>query len=414
MHSSGSSQITQISWHLDQSLPDALQQQSLDPMIHCISVSYASAWNFGIAASSYRSFSETYWHAVDLAKPCLYCNAMLCGSDFGVPFSWWWKHLKTSPLLEFYIRVWLTLLKCFDVISQHDISAIKALEISLKLKRYLFRKHDYAAYMTNINGALPVVISLACLTCIALSYHVVAFKLIGAYTTQIVCCVMQLEYLVNHHFSNILDLIFPFIFGYIDMPCIISSDHWSNQMSKPTSTTYKIVGGGISKVFTLEELYSFIDHGITAEKFKFLSYLSQASAAELQDTNDFLVPCTIPLSNLVPKLTVSDLKVIAKCHDITIHFKMKSQEIQTAITSHICTSCQEHVSIFQIIDEPHQSQKLKTANLKATKKYQAKHPKKYEASHLEAVKKSQASNSDYKASHLNECCQAKLRVLMFT
>ena len=84
---------------------------------------------------------------------------------------------------------------------QHDISAIKVLEISLRFKRYLYGKHDYAAYIRNINGALPVVITPACLTCIPLLYHVIVLKLLGAYTAQIVLqsilCMIQLEHLAN-------------------------------------------------------------------------------------------------------------------------------------------------------------------------------------------------------------------------
>jgi len=329
-------------------------------------------WDFNLSTSC-GSFSETYCHAVHLAEHCVYCNAVSCGSDISGPFSSWWKHLKASPLLEFYIRVWFTFLECFDIIQQHDVSAVKALEISLKLKRHLLRKHDYVAYMGNINGALPVVISPACLACIGLSYHVVALSLIAFYALQMATYAMQSDNPTGYHSSITPDLI------SAPTPNTLFNCQSCQTTKLSSSTTDKIVGGGISKIFTLEELHSYIDDSISAEKFKFLSYLSQASAVELQDTDDFLVSSTIPLSNLVPKLTISDLKVIAKCHGLAIHSKMKSQDIQTALTSHICTSCQEHVSIFQIIDEPGQSQKSKAANLKAANKYQAIHSKKYKA-----------------------------------
>ena len=45
-----------------------------------------------------------------------------------------WLKLKFSQLLEFYVRGFLILLDNIDIILQHDISAIKILEVNLKLK----------------------------------------------------------------------------------------------------------------------------------------------------------------------------------------------------------------------------------------------------------------------------------------
>ena len=107
------------------------------------------------------------------------------------------------------------------------------------------------------------------------------------------------------------------------------------------------------------------------------------------------------MPNLVLKLVISDLKNIAKSHNITVHSKIKSQEIQNAISSHICKDCKNHVSVFEMIDEENKSSKAKAKHLEAVKKYQAKNSEKYKASHLKAVQQNRAENIDkYRMSNL--------------
>jgi hypothetical protein len=183
---------------------------------------------------------------------------------------------------------------------------------------------------------------------------------------------------------------------YTDSPNAKSTNFNCNQVSLKSS---KIVGGGISKIFTAEELQPFIDIS-SAQKFKFISYLTQLEAAVLQSSNAAFVSGNIPLNLLAPKLAIADLKVIAKCHHITVHSKTKIQNIQTILSNHVCHECEEYITAFEIIANSELETEKQAAQLKAVQKYQA-NSSNYKAMHLASVKNSQANNPDYKISNLN-------------
>jgi len=95
---------------------------------------------------------------------------------------------------------------------------------------------------------------------------------------------------------------------------------------KPSSKTGRcsstLVGGGISNVFTLDDMGSCINMDCSIDpntKFKFVSHTHQAAASELQNKNPSLIVCNLPLSDLISKLVISDLKSVSKSHDIAIH-----------------------------------------------------------------------------------------------
>ena len=159
-----------------------------------------------------------------------------------------------------------------------------------------------------------------------------------------------------------------------------------------------IIGGGSSNMFTAEELQPFINKR-AGESLKFISYLTLLEATELQASNTEFILANVPLITLLTKLTVAELKTIAKCHKIAVHSKSKSQEIQTALSNHNCDTCELYVSIFEMVDDKMKVAK-KTSYLQAVKKYQVSNPE-YKTYNLQAVKKSQANNPDYKSAHLN-------------
>jgi hypothetical protein len=260
----------------------------------------------------------------------------------------------------------------FDIILQHNISAITVLEVGLKLKQHFFRRHDYAIFMKKINGASSVIISPAQLLCNLLVYHIGAFKLIKMYL------VIGKHLATQCFYSTIKDT--------------KSDNHICNPVSR-------IVGSGISKLFTAEELQPFID-GTNAQKFRFINYLTHPEAAILQGSNITLISGNIPLIILAPKLRITELKVIAKCHHVTVHFKIKIQDIQTILFNHMCGDCQKYITVFEMIYDSDVYAKKKRSQLNVVKKYQA-NSSNYQTSHLAAVKQSQANDPDYKISNLN-------------
>ena len=289
----------------------------------------------------------------------------------------WRDYFKSSPLLELYTQVFLALLKCFDIIQQQDSIFVKCHELELQLKRNQLRKHDYMAYVTQVNGALPVIISPVHMTLILLAYHIAAFKYIEYY-------VIAPNYSWNFNIAN----------EYINLANPDTNIQIDN--IKLICQAEKIVGGGTSKIFTAEELHPFVENCVITSKFKFLSYLNKSDASGFQTTH---LLGNIPLTTLMLRLTIADLKVIAKCHKINIHSKVKLQEIQNVLGNHICNDCEEYLSVFEILCNDDLDDRKKVLNLQAVKKNQAKNPD-YKATHLQAVKKNQASNPDYKVSNL--------------
>ena len=324
------------------------------------------------AIVTYITKSETYCQEFTAIKSCLNFDCPLELQNYAF---WLWNQLKSSPLLELYARLFLTLFDNFDIVLQHDISAIKVLEVSLKLKQNLFRKHDYAAFMKQLNGASSVIISPAQLTCNLFIYHIGAFKLIERYL------VISKDLIIQYFYSMLKNK---------------KSEH---DIDNVFIKSIKIVGGGISNLFTVEELQPFIN-AIDAHKFKFISYSTHSEAAALQSLNNTLVFGNIPLSTLTSKLGITELKVIAKCHQVTVHSKIKIQDIQSILCNHICNNCQEYVAVFELICDSDVYAKKKTSQLNVVKKYQA-NSSKYKASNLASVKQTQARNPDYKTSNLN-------------
>jgi hypothetical protein len=320
----------------------------------------------------------------DLKNSCGEINPMpnlknSCGKINPVPNlkNSWRDYFKSSPLLELYTRVFLALLKCFDIIQQRYFTFVKCHELELQLKRNQLRKHDYMAYITQVNGALPVIISPVHMTLILLVYHIAAFKYIEYY-------VIAPNYSWNFNIAN----------EYINLANPDTNIQIEN--IKLICQPEKIVGGGTSKIFTAEELHPVVENCVITSKFKFLSYLNKSDASRFQTTH---LLGNIPLTTLMLRLTIADLKVIAKCHKINVHSKIKLQEIQNVLGNHICNDCEEYVSVFEILCNDDLDDKKKVLNLQAVKKSQAKNPD-YKASNLQAVKKNQASNPDYKAAHL--------------
>jgi hypothetical protein len=136
------------------------------------------SWQFPEFHSEYKcqAIFETCCQKEFEIELCLSSDINLCISEQYTKSSWWWNYFKSSPLLEFYTRVFLALLKCFDIIQQRNLTFVKCRELELQLKRNQLRKHDYMAYIIQVNGALPVMTCPVHVIFILLAYHIAAFK----------------------------------------------------------------------------------------------------------------------------------------------------------------------------------------------------------------------------------------------
>ena len=133
---------------------------------------------------------------------------------------------------------------------------------------------------------------------------------------------------------------------------------------------------------------------------KDMKYVLEAEKSLLEST-DLISILNIPLNIILPKLTVENLKLVAKSHKLKTPSKMKREELQAIINGHMCENCESYVYIFQCIKNESKSDKHKADLLKATKKYQTKNSELYKSKNLKSVKTYKSKNHDlYKATHL--------------
>ena len=138
--------------------------------------------------------------------------------------------------------------------------------------------------------------------------------------------------------------------------------------------TTKATGGGPSYGLNYEDLSGYSDQIKSDMKYIFYTYALETEK-NLFESSDLIAISNIPLNIILPQLTVENLKLIAKCHNLKTKSKMKSQELQSIINAHVCENCEKYIYIFQCIKNENKSEKHKADSLKATKKYQTK-PKK--------------------------------------
>ena len=306
----------------------------------CIPIHYPLIHHSFSQSEVHSKFNDWSVYMPDASQPCflnpfsdfsvfdlvdkLQTNTGNFVSRIGISLFKWWN---SSPLLELYTRVFLTLIKCSDLGFQHNI----CLKISLRLQRNLLRKHDYIAYMRKINGLLPIINNLSYLMSKLIMYHFAIFKLVVKYIKvfqYLAYCYLRHGMLLAYEYTNLL---------YERMANI--------RVKKIATPSSNIIGGGTSNIFTAEELQSFIIVADTAANFKFVTYSSLLEATKLLDSNPALISGYVPWMTLLPKLTVAELKVIAKCHGIIFHSKSKKDDIQMALGNHTCNDCDLYVSV---------------------------------------------------------------------
>ena len=293
-----------------------------------------------------------------------------------------WIKLISSPLLEFYIRSIFVILQSFDIVFENDFPLYKCLQINLTLRQHFYRRHDYKVLADKV------------IYCSAICVHPTP---------------MFIKFFINYIF--VMQIIYIFILEPVLTPALYLFDVLINDTyyqiilcykdlnySEPETT--KATGGGPSYELNYNDLSCYSDQVRSDMKYIFYAYALEAEKIILGSTN-LIAISNIPLNIILPKLTVENLKLIAKSHNLKTHSKMKSQKLQSIINVHICENCKKYVCIFQCIKNENKSNKHKADSLKATKKYQTKNSEKYKANHLKSVKKNQTNNSKiYKATNL--------------
>jgi hypothetical protein len=103
-------------------------------------------------------------------------HTIQCSLTTNCNFSWW-NPFSTSTLLELYARMWFTLHQIIVFIPQRYIPSARCQEISLHLRRHLFRKHDFAVCIKNLKGGFLLMVDMSSTLWPVVVYHILVLPL---------------------------------------------------------------------------------------------------------------------------------------------------------------------------------------------------------------------------------------------
>lgn len=268
-----------------------------------------------------------------------------------------------------YLRLLLNYARVFCCqVYSHGYVSRECQRVALFLGRRLFLKHDFKLQIQQL--------LLLCEMCTAISilvqlifYHVFTFQYIKYYVSV----------------------------WLTGLKCTSFNIH-------PRSKSSTYIGGG-SNLFSFQELQPYLvgesNTYAADDQFKFKKYVIGAENPTFQCSVKSTCICDIPLTSILYKLTVSDLCMLAGCHGIFTHSKMRSVEIQTLINSHMCKDCKHYLYLFEMVGKGNEIGKNNERNMKAVKKYQTKQGVVFKQKNLTSVKMYQSRQGNaYKTAHL--------------
>jgi len=124
-------------------------------------------------------------------------------------------------------------------------------------------------------------------------------------------------------------------------------DEHTSDSSPGETTKYDYIGGGRQLVFSFDELAQYALTGITEKQYKFVQCLDKDKAYNKASSNSTLIICNIPLSTLAPRLTFNHIKNLALLHNVHIAARLKVNNAQMLLQSHICQNCDSFMAIFE-------------------------------------------------------------------
>ena len=220
---------------------------------------------------------------------------------------------------------------------------------SLMLKKSLFRKHDFAAWVYRL-------------------YH----------------CYQNL---VFQH----LRIFWAYRFGSCAQ---IKEEH------PKISNQFHFYGGGKSLIFSSDELLPYALADLQEQQYQFLQCVKKDNKQSIVigDGNIF---CSVPLDILTPKLTLKTAKELALLHGMYMHSKILLKNAQSLLQDHKCHTCDDLLAVFKPYKVPSNAEHQKTWYQENTEK-RAKYDKhryskpEYQKSHQKSRQKYYLSKKDVK------------------
>jgi len=218
---------------------------------------------------------------------------------------------------------------------------VRCVQIHLMLTRFKHRKHDFAVYVSGkyliipqYNGALFLVTYLE--NIVSQIGSCWKHKKIQAHNTT--CPVLTNGRLYHNIHSS----------GHFDKPLSALEDEFQHAVP--------IGGGVLDSSFTFDEINPFIvslcTSDLKTQSFKYVDHLKQCEAVVKYNSNKSLL-CQIPFQNLGPKLSVHQLRVIARQHNIFISARASKSNIMQHLNIYNNTHCNNHVSVFEPYHNSH-------------------------------------------------------------
>ena len=204
-----------------------------------------------------------------------------------------WIKLISSPLFEFYIRAIFVILQSFDIVFENDFPLYNCLKINLALRRHFYRLHDYKVLADKVTCCSAICIHPIPMFIIFFINYIFALRVINIFifkpvlTSALYLC----DVLIYNTYHQII--------------------HCYKDLDNSEPETTKATGGGPSYELNYDDLSDYSDQVRKDMKYLFYTYVLEAEKSLLEST-DLISISNIPLNIILPKLTVENLKLVAK------------------------------------------------------------------------------------------------------
>src|SRR5882762_6630237 len=166
--------------------------------------------------------------------------------------------------------------------------------IGLLMKRYLFRKHDFAAYVDRLHH----------------EYQILCFWHLKIFSSD-----------RNNSHTHI------------------------REKDSEKSTRFHFYGGGKALLFSYE-LQPYASADLHEQQYQFLQCIKKDNEHNI-GINDGNVLCSVPLDVLIPKLTFKSAKELANLHDMYMPSKILLKNARILLENHKCETCPDLLTVFK-------------------------------------------------------------------
>lgn len=237
------------------------------------------------------------------------------------------------------MRILVTLLRLWTYIPPNH----SAILLNLMMRRSLTLKHDFAIHLSKVHEQIVEIDIVFChWAYLMIVYHKTTIRIIRAFMVQV----------FKAFKSKLFQLCLINVFFALVILKRINQSIVYNLVSEPNiPEESSIVGGGPPPILSYDELAPYyVNKPWKGSSFKCLKYVEKSEGLQSLVEESYFA-CDLPFDILKVKINIPTLKVISNAHKLTVHSKLKRQEIQNIISAHACHTCNEYLTIVQSIDE---------------------------------------------------------------